>query len=276
MPHLLDDPAALAEAADANLAVHAGWAQRRTPGMRVLDDDALVLVDSGLPCDTFNVICRARLTDGAAAARVGDAVAYFATVGRPFSWWVGPADRPANGGLGALLEAAGLVRAEGEVAMAADLGTLRPGEPAPRGLTVRRVRTREELADFARVNAANWTPPDVDVLVFYDRAAPALLADDSPLRFYVGYADGRPVATAELAEGGGVVGLHNIATLEAHRRRGFGSALTLRALLDGLARGHRTAVLQAAPDGVGVYTRVGFRPFGEVTEYKPPAAPGAG
>ena len=269
-PDLRDDPTALAEAADANLVVHAGWAHRRTPGMRVLDDAALVLVDSGMPCDTFNLVCRARLTDDTAPARVRDAVAYFATVGRPFSWWVGPADQPA--GLGALLEGAGLVRAEGEVAMAADLGSLRPGEPTPRGLAVRRVRTHSELADFARVNAANWAPPDVDVLVFYDRAAPALLADDSPLRFYVGYVDGHPVATAELAEGGGVVGLYNVATLEGYRRRGFGSALTLRALLDALARGHRAAVLQAAADGVGVYARVGFRPFGEVVEYKPPPA----
>ena len=42
----------LAAAANANLAVHASWAQRRTPGMRVIKTNDLVLVDSGLPCDS--------------------------------------------------------------------------------------------------------------------------------------------------------------------------------------------------------------------------------
>jgi hypothetical protein len=30
-----------------------------------------------------------------------------------------------------------------------------------------------------------------------------------------------------------------------------------------------TAVLQASADGAGVYARIGFMPFGEVTEYEP-------
>jgi ribosomal protein S18 acetylase RimI-like enzyme len=197
-------------------------------------------------------------------------MAYFQAVRRPFSWWVGPADAPAD--LGAVLEDAGLARAEGELAMAAGLAALPAADAPPRGLTVRRVRTRTELADFARVAAANWSPPDVDVLRFYDAAAPALLGDGAPLHLYVGYVGGVAVAVSELAEGGGGVGLYNVATLEAHRRRGLGTALTVRPLLDARARGHHTAVLQAAPDGVGVYTRLGFRAFGEVAEYKP--APG--
>ena len=66
-----------------------------------------------------------------------------------------------------------------------------------------------------------------------------------------------------------MVGLYNIATLAAHRRRGYGSALTLAPLLEARRVGVSTAVLQAAPDGVGVYRRIGFEAFGEITEYKP-------
>src|SRR6185295_8969003 len=57
---------------------------------------------------------------------------------------------------------------------------------------------------------------------------------------------------------------------DAFRRRGFASAMMAHALEDARAAGLRTAVLQAAPDGVGVYRRLGFAEFGTIREYKPP------
>ncbi|WP_437336785.1 GNAT family N-acetyltransferase [Sorangium sp. So ce394] len=263
----------LAAAADDNLAVHSSWAQAHLPGAHVARDAGLVVVDSGLPCDTFNFVLRARLDAATAEVRVAQAIDHFRRAGRPFSWWVGPADAPEN--LGDLLRAAGLEAAESEVAMAADLHAL-PADPAPpRGLEIARVRTPAQLRDFARLLAANWTPPDPHVMRFYEMAAPALLSDDAPLWLYVGYLDGTPVATSELAVGGGVAGLYNISTLPSHRRRGIGRALTLRPLFDARAAGLRVAILQASADGLGVYAQVGFVATGQVTEYKPPgeAAP---
>ena len=70
------------------------------------------------------------------------------------------------------------------------------------------------------------------------------------------------------------MGQYNICTLAAYRGRGFGSALTLRPLLDAREEGHSTGILQAAPGAVSIYARVGFAPFGRYTEYKPlPAFP---
>jgi ribosomal protein S18 acetylase RimI-like enzyme len=97
---------------------------------------------------------------------------------------------------------------------------------------------------------------------------PALLASDSPQWRYVGYLSGEPVATAELTASGGIAGLYNIATLESYRRHGIGTALTLRPLLDARAAGFHTGFLQAAAAGVGMYTRIGFERFGDITEYK--------
>ena len=114
---------ALADAADANFVVHTSWVPERVPGMRVTIEPQIVLVDSGLACDTFNFICRARFTDEEATKQIRRALAFFRGVERPFSWWVGPADQPFN--LGDLLMEAGLQRAETELAMAADLAVLR-------------------------------------------------------------------------------------------------------------------------------------------------------
>lgn len=259
-------PFAHAAAADAPFVTHATWALARTPGMRVHDDAALVLADSGLACDTFNFVCRARLDDADAPARVRAAIAHFRDAGRPFSWWVGPADRPAT--LGALLEAHGLARAESEVAMAVDLAAVAAAD-APAALRIVRVRDAATLDDFAAVNADNWSPPDALVPRFYRLAADALLAPDCPQRFYVGYVDDAPVATVEATLADGRAGLFNVSTRAVWRRRGVGAAMTRHALHEARGDGAHTGVLQASADGVGVYQRIGFRAFGEVTEYKP-------
>lgn len=258
--------ARLAEDADTNFVAHAGWIQGRVPGMRVLDAD-LVVIDSGLPCDTFNLVCRVRLDRAIATERVRAAIDHFRNAGRPFSWWLGPADRPSD--LGRLLEEAGLEEAETELAMAADLSSLGADVPSPEGLRIVRARSPREVADFAAVQAGNWNPPDPQVSRFYELAAAALLSEDSPLRLYVGYLASEPVAASEATLAGGVVGLYNVATRREFRRRSFGAALTTWPLREARAQGYRTAVLQAAADGVPLYERIGFRRFGDITEYKP-------
>lgn len=255
----------VAAAADENLAMHFTWVQRQTGGMRAMLEDDLVRTECGMDCDTFNAVCRARLAPGATSRRISRAIEWFA--GRPFSWWVGPADVPWD--LGRRLADAGLTGSETELAMSARLSKLRADGPEADGLEIRRVATARGLADFASVVAANWWPPDENVVRFYELAAPLLLALGSPIHAYVGYAGGEAVAASELTVGGGVAGLYGIATLEAHRRRGYATAMTLRPLLDARAEGLELAVLQASAAGAGVYRRVGFEEFGGITEYKP-------
>jgi ribosomal protein S18 acetylase RimI-like enzyme len=277
------------DAADAaNKAVHLGWIQERTTGMHVFADDELMVVDSGLPTETFNVVCRARLSHASVSARVSSVLRHFRSANRPFAWWVGPADRPQD--LGKVLIDHGLVAAGTEPGMAAALDALREVDLAPNGLSIERVRTARQVQEFAEALASLAHPPraqglqsesksekrwgwggsaQVDVLRFYERATPSLLAADSPFWLYVGYLEGEPVATAQLVVGGGIVGLYNIATAAAHRRKGIGSAMTARPLLDARQAGFRTAVLQASEDGFPIYSRLGFEVTGSFTEYHP-------
>lgn len=261
-------PADVGDRADAAFVTHVTWVPEHTPGMSATITDELVRSDSGLRCDTFNFICRARLTPATARAAAAEAIASFAQVERPFAWWLGPADRPRD--LGLVLEGLGLQRAETELAMAAPLAAVPAQVDEVPGLEVRRVRTRDELDTLARLAAANWTPPDPDVLTFYDRAAGVLLDPACPQWFYLGYLDGEPVATAEAALHAGTVALFGIATLPPFRNRGIGSRMTWQPLRDASAAGCDLAALQAADAGVGLYRRLGFAPFGEITEYKLP------
>jgi ribosomal protein S18 acetylase RimI-like enzyme len=260
---------ALVAADDANKTIHLSWIAARTPGMTVLADDDLTIVDSGLDTDTFNVVCRSRLEDETIEGRIEAATDYFRSVQRPFAWWIGPADRPER--LGEILSRKGLVAAGTEPAMWVELSRVAPAPPLPAGLRIERATTREQIGQVARVLAGLVDPPMLSILRYFELGAPALLSPACPLVLYVGYLDGEAVASAELTIGGGVAGLYNIATSTRQRGKGIGTAMTIRTLQDARAMGVETAVLQASEDGFPIYSRIGFVVKGSFTEYHPEA-----
>lgn len=262
-----DSPSPLVAAVEVNLHGHVAFVQRHLAGMHVDEGPELLIVDSGLPSDTFNKILGARLDETNAEAHIERALAYFSDAGRPFTWWVGPCSRPLD--LEARLGAHGLEADEYELGMTIELTELPDTVETPPGATIRRVSTAEELADFAGVLAGLTTPRDDNVDAFFRSAEALILEPDSPMRLFVAYVEGIPGAASELFLGGGVAGIHMVGTSEWCRRRGLGMALTWTALEEGRRAGMTSGVLQASEEGVAVYERLGFLPCGGFVEYGP-------
>ncbi len=121
------------------------------------------------------------------------------------------------------------------------------------------LRIRELQADEAHVHAGLLADGfELPVELFVKLVTPSVLAAPG-IRCYVGEIDGRAVTTGAGVTLGDHVGVFNIATPPQHRRRGYGAAVTARAVTDGVAAGARSAYLQSSAAGYRVYERLGFR-----------------
>lgn len=270
MTELFDD-LALARCAQENVVATFVMAGRCMAGGRVDELDGATVVTTGLPLLLFNQVL---VVDGAAgdatAASIRAGVGLFRALGKRFVVTL-------RGGLD-----------DAYIPVATDLGLeplpespWMPGMamhplPAPGGLAlpvgheIRPVTDAAGLADHADVLADGFGMPHEWATAF---------ATETMLRvpeatFYVGYQDGSAVTSGLGVRVGRTVGVYNIATVEAARRRGMGAAMTMRVVEDGAAAGCDVAILQASEMGQPIYERLGFRTVCEYFGYVEPGGEG--
>lgn len=128
------------------------------------------------------------------------------------------------------------------------------GQP-PDGLEITTITNPAMFAPFVDIVAATF---DIDPQACRHVLTPRLV-DLPEAQWYLGFADGQPVASSALITTDGVAGVHYVGTLESHRRRGFGEAMTRHAVDAGAKGGCRSSTLQASEMGLPIYQRMGFR-----------------
>lgn len=157
---------------------------------------------------------------------------------------------------------AGLAHSFPGTGMAGDL--LPIPDPRHPDLTFTRVRTDEQVEAYADINARayGFTPEDCRDGI----AGSRLWKND--VYAYLALRDGVPVAAAATIEAAGRLFVLLVATDPLRQRRGYGEAVTRKALYEGgRATGLTRATLHATEAGAPVYPRIGFEPNSRIGFY---------
>jgi GNAT superfamily N-acetyltransferase len=230
---------------------------RQVPGALIESTPGVGIYATGLPVPLFNQVVT---DDGVTESELASAITTMR--GRRVRFYpvlrVGADDR-----LGPVLTGLGLPLYDGLLPGMA----LHPIPPdlvtSADGLDIRVIDDRGGLRDHAAVAAVGFELPEAMAIAF--------VGDELWIRpgvtVYVGYADGRPVASGLGVRSGRTIGVFTIATVPDARGRGFGAAMTARVIADGAAAGCDVATLQASSMGRPIYERMGFRLVQEYRVY---------
>jgi GNAT superfamily N-acetyltransferase len=133
--------------------------------------------------------------------------------------------------------------------------------PDPVGSRIIEVGTAEELADFERVLVEGYPMPEGGAIIDHRLLGGAV-------RLWVGYDENnRAVAVSGAHVAHGLIEVDWVAVLPQVRGRGYGAALTGRAVR---CQPDFPAVLVASDDGRPVYERLGFLPISRCTVWMRP------
>ena len=180
-------------------------------------------------------------------------------------WWTGPATKPSN--LGACLEAHGFTHVEDSPGMAMDLLALDEGLQAVPDLIIEQIGDSETLERWCHILAVGFGMPGFVEDAWLDCFSSIGLDAELPLRHYLGWLKGEPVATSSLLLAAGVAGIYNVATIPKVRRQGIGTKMTIALLREARALGYRVAILQSSEMGLGVYQKIRFREHCQISTY---------
>ncbi len=260
------DRSAILKAFESNYWDRASYLAKSREDAEVQDSPDLLVVDSGLSCPSVNVIGKSELHPRFGLDRAEAAIKHFQSKSAPFSWVIGPLS--GHGSMEDTLKGFGLACPEEEWIMAMTMDDKRniPGN-LPKELEIRKVSTTEALEDFANVLAVATNPPDENLKTFYMDTKEAAISPGSPLRLYVGYLSGKPVAVQEASSSHGILNFYSMAALANTQGKGYGVALMIAALREAKKANMRLAGVQTAETARALYERLGFKPVGRIAAY---------
>ena len=224
-----------------------------------------VLIDSGLPSNMFNIIYCDENNDHQS---VKAAIDHFTSKKLPYAFWVGFENDPSW--LEQELLSLGLVTDETEWAMVCDVDTQK-SIPICSDFDIRQVHNHAEIKNIIHV-INQIIPADEHPAIqsFYEQSASVVLSKNCPLTFFVGYENGEPISLSSLFCDQGLASIFDVIVLPKMRRKGLGTAMTVKAMLSAQEKGFNTCILTATNDAKYLYQKLGFEDVKTMKVYHEP------
>lgn len=251
----------LSNAQEVNLHLFMSYFQKYLAHGEVTYQPDLHLVRTQIQDDTFNIVMRARFTEENCAQRIKEATQYYQNL--PFSWWVGPEETPKK------LDQALLYQLYKHRSSNMKMFLYLDNYSPPKGygeLQIEVVHDLSKMRDFSTVYVKSGGSDKAYDLV-YSQLPPLLYAEGAPYEIYVGYLQGEPVVTGILLLHANVAGIYYIMTIPEARLRGFATSMMHHLLKRAQNAGYHLSILQASPEGLSLYERLGFQTNGCYKEF---------
>lgn len=129
---------------------------------------------------------------------------------------------------------------------------------------IRLVHAHKEYENWIDVAAASTFTNPEEIRKYFDQV---FEVEQSTFEFLVGYQDKQPVACAVIFYEGEYASIYWVGVVPRSRRKGYGNAVTLKALQQVFQKKIRYVVLQAQPLGEKMYKKLGFIQVGYLVRF---------
>ncbi len=127
--------------------------------------------------------------------------------------------------------------------------------------------TEDRIDDWLRQFAVSFELGDEDRVFFRTFLEKTLHVPNCTFKSFIGFYDGEAVSCGSISFFGEVPVIYNIATNPAHRRKGYGTAITQYLASHAKERGFQTVGLFSTEAGFHVYKNLGFSVISEMENY---------
>jgi len=237
----------------------------RSPNVELSIGRYLTWLMTNLPDHFMNLVVCTKLPPDGADELIENTLAHFRSMNiRKLSWLAH--DGVPSVEINRVLLGHGLTFKESfATEMAVDLSVLPEELPAHPGLRIVPVVDGNALRQWIHVASIGFRISEKFEKVWYDFFVDTVF--DGQFQTYLALLNGKPVGTSQLFLSEGVAGIYNVTCIPEVRGQGIGSAITLAPLLKARELGYRIGILQASQRGYGVYRRLGFQDFGNLSLY---------
>ncbi len=239
---------------------------RRMNNMHVKETEDLVRVDSGIPTYNFNIITLPEQGKTPSKDTIKKEMDHFNDKGFPINMWCWEDEKETR----EIIHDIGLTEYHTPyIGMVAELKDQQISIQDRDDLILKEISTENEAQQFGNIIANLYENPEPQYIqTYFSKITDLLLDRSSPYKPYVGIYQGEVVSTGSLMFTDTTVGMYDIATIPEVRGKGIGTALIQYLLHDAKENNGEYCVLQASPEGKGIYERAGFQSIGNLKIYE--------